>query len=262
MSDMTRNLQLRAASLKTIVIPAIFSLLTIFFHLTVFFLLWCPLDAEAGIKRRSSRTRKRTSSENSVYQKKQNLKNLLNKNNGESIAGDAHYELGMLYMLTEDYDQALGHLNNAVGGSNLARGKRATSYYYLSGIYMKRGQRDEARKTLEKLIQELPGNAYYDMGLDKLKSIYRQEGETSSVMPYIKTQGYYSVQVGSYTKKDNAERVVNQLKNRYMVSMSKIFKGQKVFWRVRVGEYSRRADASKIALEIKKREGFPAVVVP
>jgi len=253
---MTRIYHLRAILSKTVIILLTGSLLS------VFFLFCCSFDAEAGIKRRETRVRKRASSEESVYQKKQNLKNILSQSSDPTILGEAHYELGMLYMLTEDYSQALEHLSHAVGSPSLAKEKKATSYYYLSGIYMKKGQRDEARKTLEKLIQELPGNAYYDMGLDKLKTIYRQEGDVSPPISYTKTQGYYSVQVGSYTKKDNAERVVNLLKNRYTVSMSKIYKDQKVFWRVRVGEYSRRADASKVALAIKTREGFPAVVVP
>ena len=114
MSDMTQIYHLRPNLSKTV------SILLTGSFLSVFFLFCCSFDAEAGIKRRSSRIRKRISSENSVYQKKQNLKNLLNKNNDESIAADAHFELGMLIVLRENEIQGFGPLTNVVVSTYLS----------------------------------------------------------------------------------------------------------------------------------------------
>lgn len=188
------------------------------------------------------------------------LKKVVEKNPKTEYACKASLELGKLYLINEDLSQAENYLTSAAEGC-ASDDHCAEGLYYLSGIHLKNGEKDKALESLEAIIKKYPASSYFDPALAKLKTVYASNGIGVQAADK-KGQGFFSVQVGSYTKKSNAEKVVSRLKGNYTVTMSKIHKSGKIFYRVRIGEYNTRKEALEVARLIKKSEGFPAVVVP
>ncbi len=74
--------------------------------------------------------------------------------------------------------------------------------------------------------------------------------------------GFFTVQVGAFKEKGNAER----LKERLSATYSPIFVQQAVldegiFYRVRVGRVSGEADAMQLSQELRAKEGFSPMVL-
>lgn len=69
--------------------------------------------------------------------------------------------------------------------------------------------------------------------------------------------GNFTVQVGAFTQRDNAERLVNRLKATYPNAHITVFdNGPQVFYRVRVGQASDLEQARQLEARVMK-DGFP-----
>ena len=77
------------------------------------------------------------------------------------------------------------------------------------------------------------------------------------VKPGTFTSGNFTVQVGAFTVKANAERLAHTLESRYGdAHVVEYDRGDALFWRVRAGRYGTIAKAERAEAEIRKT-GFP-----
>jgi DedD protein len=79
---------------------------------------------------------------------------------------------------------------------------------------------------------------------------------------YQPAPGKYSVQVGAFSQKQNADAVLRDLESRgyqpYVVEMPG---SRKVLHAVRIGRYAERAEALRAASELREREKISAIVI-
>jgi DedD protein len=79
---------------------------------------------------------------------------------------------------------------------------------------------------------------------------------------YQKASGKFSVQVGAFSQKENADAVMRDLESRgyqpYVVEMPG---SRKVLHGVRIGRYADRAEALRAASEFREREKMSAIVI-
>jgi peptidoglycan lytic transglycosylase len=76
------------------------------------------------------------------------------------------------------------------------------------------------------------------------------------------TEGYFTVQVGAFKDRGNAERLRDRLSSNYSpIFIQQIATEDGAFYRVRVGKVSGEENAQKIALDLREKESFTPFVV-
>lgn len=72
----------------------------------------------------------------------------------------------------------------------------------------------------------------------------------------------YAVQVGSFSARDNVDRLVSQLEEAGFVAMTiEDRSGQRTIWRVRIGPVGSRADAERRLVQLREMTGQDGIVV-
>ncbi|NOX21418.1 MAG: SPOR domain-containing protein [Nitrospirae bacterium] len=85
--------------------------------------------------------------------------------------------------------------------------------------------------------------------------------ETKPFPIQSKTANYYTIQVGAFSSKAEAEKLKNRLKKKgYTVFINTLKKG-KILYRVRVGRFIKRSDAEAAALKISINEKLKTFIV-
>ena len=113
--------------------------------------------------------------------------------------------------------------------------------------YKKLGQTTNATHLIKKLRKEFPGSRWTEL-LKKEKTIITTTSE----------QNYqYSIQFGAFSKKENAERFVKELKNK---KVSAFITYSNNFYKVRTGKFTTYNEA-KNYLQIIKEKGYNATIV-
>ncbi len=148
--------------------------------------------------------------------------------------------------------------------------------YYLDGEYR------QARDYYEKVARSYPDAdsmniVYYRLGecysklendttakeyYDKLMRLYPDSLEAKLVKGEGSGAITYSVQVGSFNKMDNAERLCAELKTReFDANIQTVTVDNTCFYRVKVGSYSRIRDAEDMARNLQNK-GYTTKVCP
>lgn len=156
----------------------------------------------------------------------------------------AELGLGDAYFLSGDLDKAEEQYK-AVCRTEL----KAEAYHRLSQLEAKRGNRQESADYASMLKKEFPG---------RTGSLFFQN-------PALTSQGqpYYSVQVGAFSAKQNAEKLKQELvgKGYDAYVQEPISEGSVTMYRVKVGKLSRHSEAQELETKLI-REGYPTKICP
>ncbi|OQX53630.1 MAG: hypothetical protein B5M48_02930 [Candidatus Omnitrophica bacterium 4484_213] len=149
------------------------------------------------------------------------------------------------YYLQEDWERALSVLQEALRRFPSTELK-GVIYFRLGRCKQKKGEWGAAKYYFTKLVQEFP------LGLEakEAKKIL-EEGEF-----------YFTVQLGAFTDKQNAQRVKYQLiQQGYPAYISVLEKEWQRFYRLRVGRFGLRQEAEVVKKNLEK-EGYKPRIYP
>ena len=160
----------------------------------------------------------------------------------------AHFNLAAAYLnrgkIVEAKTELEGLLKDYPDWEN-----KAAVYGKLADVYLEKGDDKKSREILAKLNREFPQapDVKDGQGVFSLK-----KGEEIS----------YSIQVGAFTEKRRAEKLVRRLKKKgYEGCIVSAVKKGTTFYRVRIGRFGSEAEAGKMAGKIEAREGLPGIVI-
>lgn len=157
----------------------------------------------------------------------------------------AQLGLAEVYSGQTDYDKALGIYSDIL--------EKFSNSSYLSIVlfrlgecYQKQGEWAKARHYYERLAKEYPLSI-----------------EAGKVNEILKGDEFaFTVQVGSFKDKKNAERLKDAMLNKgYDAYIVKGSTGQITLYRVRVGKFDTRAGAESLERQLKD-EGLPSAIFP
>ncbi len=175
---------------------------------------------------------------------KKNFQVIVDQYSGSPYYEDAYMGLGDIEFLQENYGEALKVYEQFLRTDPSPR-RRATLYFRLAEIYLKRGDRELFKKYYDKLQKEFPLSF-------EAKDARRLQGSGS----------YYTVQVGAFTNFDNAQECINQLKAKgYNVYSVLCMLSGKKLCRIRVGRYATEKEAEEAKGKLES-DGFLAKVFP
>jgi tetratricopeptide (TPR) repeat protein len=158
---------------------------------------------------------------------------------------DALLGLGDTYFLRGDYDKAQGQYQELIE-TNPRTKLRALVYYRLSQIGFKKGETQAAKEYLDKLKDNFPLNleAKLNQGLYPLSDIY------------------YTVQVGSFSNRINANSLVQKLIGKgYPAYIEEVVSEGKTIYRLRVGKLRLRQEVLELENKLSQ-EGYPTKIYP
>jgi len=127
---------------------------------------------------------------------------------------------------------------------------KAQAYYRLSQIGFKEGDTARGKEYLERMKHEFPSNM--ELKLDKDLCVL-----------FDATPGfYYTVQVGSFSKENNARNLRDRLvKKGYDAYVEEVNLGNKKNYRVKVGKLKLRLEATQLQTKLSA-EGYPTKICP
>jgi len=160
---------------------------------------------------------------------------------GEAFAASNVFKEVEIAMLKDNYSQGVKQCERII--ANYQDKDTVSRAYYLLGVCLwKRGEFSKAKKKLEHIVKYYPDSKF--------------SGEARALI----LDNYFSVQVGCFSKKNNAKKLCNKL----------IKKGHKAYiltvpqddlYHVRVGKINNRSEV--LALEKRlKSQGYPTKVCP
>jgi tetratricopeptide (TPR) repeat protein len=149
--------------------------------------------------------------------------------------------------------------------------------YYLAGKF------ETAEEYYKKLLDDFPDTAYASIAYLRLGETQRKLGawkdssesfrkvtddypfslEADSAKDYLrKEEHFFTIQVGVFAKKGNAQRISTLLNEKgYVASAEKFYSKDKLMYRVTVGNFESEAEAEKEAARLKE-DGFSARISP
>jgi len=170
---------------------------------------------------------------------------ILKEFKGSVFSPDAKLGLGDTYFLRQDYVKAKAHYQELLNESDNGR-LLPLVYQRLGQCALKLGETDEAKSYLATMQQKYPG--------------YLQMDESGAANPA--SVNFYAVQVGSFSKKKNAENLTQKLAgNGYPAYAEEAAARGIVSYRVRVGKFNSRKEAQEMESKLAQ-EGYPAKICP
>ncbi|MDD5005979.1 MAG: tetratricopeptide repeat protein [Candidatus Omnitrophica bacterium] len=103
----------------------------------------------------------------------------------KEIVVKAHYNLGRIYLKTEDPRSALGEFQKAIALSNDDQIK-LSSLYELGGIYQNRQEFDKAIDVYTRILKDYPYNSYNDYVWYQLSLVYLKLGKTETAISSLR----------------------------------------------------------------------------
>jgi tetratricopeptide (TPR) repeat protein len=197
------------------------------------------------------------------------------RQNDESL-----YFLGLVYIKMENYPQAREYLMKL--GKDYPR-----SPYFGQGLvkladtYMLEGNTKQARalyEDIEKKQANFDGMPLVYLRLSQiaakegrwddnkkysslLKEKYPGSVEEALLGPSQDVCYFFSIQVGAFSQRKNAEELETELKKNYTVYIAEEKNGGYPLYKVRVGKFKDRGEAEKERLKLAK-QGYPARIYP
>lgn len=159
----------------------------------------------------------------------------------EVSAEDSAFKKLEVSILKDDYSQAAHEARRII--SKYRHKDTVSRAYYLLGVSLwKQGKFAAARKNLEYLSRHYPDSKFSQQAKNLL------------------ADAYFSVQVGSFSKKDNAQKLTKKLiKQGYQAYMPKLSSDN--LHRVWVGKFSEKSDALRLERSLKNH-GYPTKLRP
>jgi len=190
------------------------------------------------------------------------------------------YLLGMNYLKLEDFPRARDYFRKVI--KNFPQSKLyESSFIKLGDAYFLEEDFNKATLTYEYVLKNFPSTqfkpliylrlaqSYAKQGLwgkervyiDKIKKEYPESVEKKYAEILEKRGFFFTIQVGAFSHKKNALRVVKRLKKRYPVYLVKERFGDLLLYKVRVGKFKERKRAEDIASSLIDK-GYPARIYP
>jgi tetratricopeptide (TPR) repeat protein len=164
---------------------------------------------------------------------------------------EARLGLGDTYLLRGEADYARSAYKELIESSPAAKLK-AQALQRLSQVSFTSQDSATAKQYLERLDKEFPQNI-------EPKTVLRVE---SAKISLLTQDGEYSVQVGSFSSKSNAEGLVGKLSQGGYTAYTEIVTPSGVVsYRVKVGRLNSRQDAEDLEKKLSK-EGYPTKICP
>lgn len=164
-------------------------------------------------------------------------KNILTVNSQIGIA-DSHFLDKDFYEARDKYEEILSAYRNLENKANV--------YFKLAQVSMKTGSFASAKKYLKKVKDDYPLSFEAPLACEILKE----------------NAFYFTVQVGSFSDKANAQRLLGRLKKKdYPAYINKRDMGSLTFYRVRIGKFEKESEALSLESRLKK-EGLPTNIYP
>ena len=159
---------------------------------------------------------------------------------------EAKLGLGDTYFVRGDFELAESYyrelINNDSGGK-----LKPQVYYRFSQTGFKKGDMQQGKEYLEKLKTEFPQSP---------------EARINDETCALDSGGYYTVQVGSFFKKGNAESLTKKLTEAgHPAYMEEVSLQDKLSYRVKVGKLNTRQEALDLEGKLT-RQGYPTKVCP
>ncbi len=160
---------------------------------------------------------------------KKNFLTVVDRYKNTAYYEDAYLGLGDVEFLQENIEEAL-KVYRAFLGEDPSSKRRATLYFRLAEVYLKKGDVAAGRQYLKKLREEFPGS-FEARDADRLSA----------------EKVWYTVQVGAFTDFKNAEKFIAGLtaKGYEVYSVLCMLSGKKLC-RVRIGKFADRKDAQSL----------------
>lgn len=180
---------------------------------------------------------------------------------GSKFKDEAKLGLGDSYLLRGDLDKAKSDYEELLKSDPNTKLK-AQVYHRLSQIGFKKGDTNLGRIYLDMLKQEFPSNPELILNKDLYPIVAKSVSEAAILPVATNYEVYYTVQVGAFSKKANAENLVQSLAQQgypAYVEESSSEVGQS--FRVRVGKFSTRQEAITSEEKLAK-EGYPTKIFP
>lgn len=162
---------------------------------------------------------------------------------------EAMMGLGDTYLLRHDYANARQTYHQIID-ANPGTKLKSQILYRLSQADFKNGNLEEGKVYLGKLQEQTP-----------LASELKHDKETGVIAEDISSVTY-SVQVGAFSKKENAANLLSKLASKeYPAYIEEPSGGAKLIYRVKVGRLKVKADAEALRKKLTE-DGFPTKLCP
>lgn len=155
--------------------------------------------------------------------------------------------------LEEDYRAAAHECERLFGKDK--RGESRNEIAYLAGLsYLKLKELSKSKKYFEYVLDNSDDLLLVDEAEMGLAAI-------SKDMPSLKEPSFFSVQMGSFEKKRNAESLFRKFKRRkYTVRMVQEKDGGTTVYKIKIGKFKSRKDAVRFAKKLNKK-GYQTAIV-
>ncbi len=190
------------------------------------------------------------------------------------------YLLGMSYLKLGDYPQARDRFRRLIkrhSSSPLywSAYVKLGDAFFLEGLYAKaeavyeiiaKKDSDTAFKPLIylRLAQIAAKEGRWDREKDFIRALKNEfpKSEERKYADMLAERGYFfTVQVGAFSQKDNAENLVDELKSQFQSYMTKEKAAGITLYKVRVGKYQTRREAERDH-QLLVDKGYPARIYP
>ena len=163
----------------------------------------------------------------------------------DSLTVNSNIGIADAYFLDKDFYQAVDRYQDILSKCS-SIDKRGNIYYKLAQSYLKTGSWRNSKTYFKKVKKDYPLSfeSYLAKGiLDE--NVF-----------------YFTVQVGSFTDRNNAKKLSYKLKKKnYPVYINEKQVNRLTFYRVRVGEFDTREEADMLQIRLKG-EGLPTRIYP
>jgi len=173
---------------------------------------------------------------------------ILNEFKKSKFHDQAKLGLADTFLLRDNLDQAENNYKELIEkNSKLSQ----EAYYRLSQIAFKRGDTDQGKEYLSKLNKDFPFDA---------QSSLEKPAPTQAVSAPV--EFYYSVQVGSFGKEENAKNLRDKLNGAsYEAYIEETGSDAEKVFRVKAGKLKTLPEAQELAIKLAK-EGYPTKICP
>jgi TolA-binding protein len=202
------------------------------------------------------------------------LRSLENNSSSEDISKDIILlSLGDCYFGMRDYEPAAASYRSLI--ELVPHSQRVPSAYLLLAKSLQNlGRPEEAKTFYQKVIEDYRQSIEAQQAqqyLDSLPLTQPKRVEARSAVPQtvgathaspVQAAAYYSIQVGAFSVKRNAENLASRLRKKgYSVNIVRPMPGKSRLYKVRIGEFRTRAAALKAAQRLRKNEKLDTAVV-